>query len=86
MSELSRARGAGKPVQTEDLTEPRPISGRVTELRESGQVKVKTGTRRNSPAYLVQVPPEDLIAMRLSFGDAVNFLVEEVQGPIASGL
>ena len=64
-------------------TEPRitetPVSGRVTELRESGVVKVKTGGSRKSPAYEVRMEPEQLLGMRLALGDTVHFLVRLVQ-------
>lgn len=60
-------------------TNPSPdvmtISGRVTELRESGIVKVKTGRSRQSPAYEVRVEPEDLLGMHLELGAQVSFTV-----------
>ncbi|MFC5851329.1 hypothetical protein ACFPZI_05635 [Streptomyces chlorus] len=48
------------------------ISGRITELRESGWVKVKTGTAKNAPAYDVHFEdPETLLRMRPGLGDNV---------------
>ncbi|MFF2200925.1 hypothetical protein [Streptomyces sp. NPDC058145] len=52
------------------------ISGRITELRESGFVKVKTGTAKNAPAYDVRFEdPEELVRMRPGLGDNVHFRV-----------
>ncbi|MCX4818711.1 hypothetical protein OG883_02105 [Streptomyces sp. NBC_01142] len=52
------------------------ISGRITELRESGWVKVKTGTAKNAPAYDVHFEvPEELLRMRPGLGDNVHFRV-----------
>ncbi|CAL9482896.1 hypothetical protein SUDANB145_03060 [Streptomyces sp. enrichment culture] len=52
------------------------ISGRITELRESGWVKVKTGTAKNAPAYDVRFEePGTLLRMRLGLGDNVHFRV-----------
>lgn len=51
------------------------ISGRVTELREAGVVRVKTGTTRKSPAYEVKMEPNDLLGMHLEIGQSVNFVV-----------
>jgi hypothetical protein len=66
----------------ERLRETRPrdqeitISGRITELRESGWVKVKTGTAKNAPAYDVHFEePEELLRMRPGLGDNVHFRV-----------
>ena len=66
----------------ERLRETRPrdqeivISGRITELRESGWVKVKTGTARNAQAYDVHFEePEALLRMRPGLGDNVHFRV-----------
>lgn len=55
----------------------RPITGRVTELREAGVVKIKAGSSRRSPAYEVRVEPADLIGMHLELGQLVGFLVRE---------
>lgn len=52
------------------------VSGRITELRESGIVKIKTGTSRMSPAFEVRVDPEGLIGMHLELGMTVSFVVE----------
>jgi hypothetical protein len=52
------------------------ISGRITELRESGWVKVKTGTAKNAPAYDVHFEdPAELLRMRPGLGDNVHFRV-----------
>ncbi|MEU3255790.1 hypothetical protein [Streptomyces sp. NPDC006997] len=68
--------------RVEHLRETRPrdqeitISGRITELRESGWVKVKTGTAKNAPAYDVHFEePEKLLRMRPGLGDNVHFRV-----------
>lgn len=52
------------------------ITGRITELRESGVVKIKTGVSRTSSAYEVRVHPESLIGMHLELGMTVSFVVE----------
>lgn len=52
------------------------ITGRITELRESGVVKIKTGVSRTSSAYEVRVDPESLIGMHLELGMTVSFVVE----------
>lgn len=52
------------------------ITGRITELRESGVVKIKTGVSRISSAYEVRVHPESLIGMHLELGMTVSFVVE----------
>ncbi|MEW2118442.1 hypothetical protein AB0945_25280 [Streptomyces sp. NPDC005474] len=52
------------------------ISGRITELRESGVIKIKTGVSRTSPAYEVRVDPEGLFGMHLELGVTVSFVVE----------
>ncbi|PWI07213.1 hypothetical protein DIZ27_29380 [Streptomyces sp. NWU339] len=52
------------------------FSGRITELRESGLVKVKTGTAENAPAYNVRFDePEELLRMRPGLGDNAHFRV-----------
>ncbi|MEV2210950.1 hypothetical protein AB0H86_05515 [Streptomyces sp. NPDC050997] len=52
------------------------ITGRITELRESGVVKIKTGVSRTSSAYEVRIDPEGLIGMHLELGMTVSFVVE----------
>lgn len=52
------------------------MTGRITELRESGVVKIKTGVSRISSAYEVRVHPESLIGMHLELGMTVSFVVE----------
>ncbi|MEU9483082.1 hypothetical protein AB0D83_05375 [Streptomyces decoyicus] len=52
------------------------VTGRITELRESGVVKVKTGASRKSRAYEVRVDPENLIGMHLELGLTVSFVVQ----------
>lgn len=54
-----------------------PISGRITELRESGLVKVKMGLARNASAWEVKVGKDDLLAMRLVLGQDVSFIVRQ---------
>ncbi|MBQ0828724.1 hypothetical protein [Streptomyces tagetis] len=75
------------------LRETRPrdqeltISGRITELRESGWVKVKTGTAKNAPAYDVHFEePEVLLRMRPGLGDNVHFRVRFRQRLDAVGI
>lgn len=62
--------------ETKDRDQEITISGRVTELRESGLVKVKTGTAKNAPAYDVRFEePGELLRMRPGLGDNVHFRV-----------
>ncbi|WP_406469341.1 hypothetical protein OH738_20690 [Streptomyces hirsutus] len=62
--------------ETKDRDQEIIISGRITELRESGLVKVKTGTAKNAPAYDVRFEePEALLRMRPGLGDNVHFRV-----------
>jgi hypothetical protein len=63
---------------TSESVSRRIVSGRVTELREQGHVKVKTGVQRNSAAFDVHVDPDELATMRLFLGDSVHFVVDEV--------
>ncbi|WP_432057034.1 hypothetical protein [Streptomyces sp. bgisy022] len=63
------------------------ISGRITELRESGLVKVKTGTARNAHAYDVRFEePAALLRMRPGLGDNVHFRVRFRQRLDAVGI
>lgn len=62
--------------ETKDRDQEIIISGRITELRESGLVKVKTGTAKNAPAYDVRFEePGELLRMRPVLGDNVHFRV-----------
>lgn len=62
--------------ETKDRDQEIIISGRITELRESGLVKVKTGTAKNAPAYDVRFEePGELLRMRPGLGDNVHFRV-----------
>jgi hypothetical protein len=62
--------------ETRDRDQEITISGRITELRESGWVKVKTGTAKNAYAYDVRFEePEVLLRMRPGLGDNVHFRV-----------
>ncbi|MFF0188972.1 hypothetical protein [Streptomyces sp. NPDC005244] len=62
--------------ETRDRDQSITISGRITELRESGWVKVKTGTAKNAPAYDVRFEePGELLRMRPGLGDNVHFRV-----------
>ena len=62
--------------ETRDRDQEITISGRITELRESGLVKVKTGTAKNAPAYDVRFEePAELLRMRPGLGDNVHFQV-----------
>ncbi|MFJ6993650.1 MULTISPECIES: hypothetical protein [unclassified Streptomyces] len=55
------------------------VAGRITELRESGVVKIKAGASRKSPAYEVRVDTESLIGMHLELGVNVSFVVEVIK-------
>lgn len=73
--------------ETKDRDQEIIISGRVTELRESGLVKVKTGTAKNAPAYDVRFEePEELLRMRPGLGDNVHFRVRFRQQLDAMGI
>ncbi|MEU6771724.1 hypothetical protein [Streptomyces sp. NPDC046759] len=62
--------------ETRDRDQEITISGRITELRESGWVKVKTGTAKNAYAYDVRFEePDELLRMRPGLGDNVHFRV-----------
>lgn len=65
-------------AELEESESSMPISGRVTELRESGHVKVKAGTQRRSPAFDVQLDSGVLTDMRLVLGQTVHWLVNAV--------
>jgi hypothetical protein len=73
--------------ETRDRDQEITISGRITELRESGWVKVKTGTAKNAPAYDVRFEkPEELLRMRPGLGDNVHFRVRFTQRLDAVGI
>ncbi|WP_217383922.1 hypothetical protein [Streptomyces sp. NK08203] len=55
------------------------ITGRITELREAGLVKVKTGLSRRSTAYEVRVERDNLIEMHLELGMMVSFVVQVIK-------
>ncbi|MET9568014.1 hypothetical protein ABZY34_02505 [Streptomyces virginiae] len=55
------------------------ITGRITELRDRGVVKIKTGVSRKSSAYEVRVEQENLLGMHLQLGMTVSFVVEVVK-------
>lgn len=65
------------------LSEPREdsrtrfVSGRVTELRETGYVKLKTGTHRQSPVHEVYVPDAQILDLGLTLGEQAHFMVRE---------
>lgn len=63
---------------SEETTATVPVSGRITELRESGHAKVKQGVARNSPAFDVHFDAQTLTGMRLVLGQSVNWLVAVV--------
>ncbi|GAB4084081.1 hypothetical protein GCM10028784_07110 [Myceligenerans cantabricum] len=63
--------------QVSPKTTETPVSGRVVELRESGYVKIKSGSARRSPSYDVHVERDTLLDLRLSLGDTVHMLIEE---------
>jgi hypothetical protein len=73
--------------ETRDRDQEITISGRITELRESGWVKVKTGTAKNAYAYDVRFEePEELLRMRPGLGDNVHFRVRFRQRLDAVGI
>ncbi|WP_159622713.1 hypothetical protein [Ruania rhizosphaerae] len=53
------------------------VHGRVTELRESGFVKLKTALYRNAPAHEVHIEPDQLADLRLTLGSSAHFEVEK---------
>ncbi|MGW3691934.1 hypothetical protein [Streptomyces sp. NPDC005125] len=55
------------------------ITGRITELREAGLVKIKTGLSRRSAAYEVRVERDNLIDMHLELGIMVSFVVQVIK-------
>ncbi|MFJ5099307.1 hypothetical protein [Streptomyces sp. NPDC088557] len=55
------------------------VTGRITELRDRGLVKVKTGTSRKSAAYDVRVDQEMLYGMHLELGMNVSFVVQVIK-------
>lgn len=54
------------------------ISGRVTELKQSGHAKIKAGPNRNATAYDVQFDATTLTSMRLVLGQAVHWQVSAI--------
>ncbi len=72
-----RGKNYVRSLRTTDLQKSRiPVTGRITELRESGLIKIKTGVARSSAAYEVRVSTDDLISMHLEIGMQVSFVVE----------
>ncbi|GLW55110.1 hypothetical protein [Kitasatospora phosalacinea] len=64
--------------ETHTAVDVQRLSGRITELRSSGVVRIKTGLPKKSPAWDVKFDdPEQLFAMRLALGDQVHFIVEQ---------
>lgn len=65
---------------TEPVTrsETRGVSGRITELRLGGLVKVKAGPSRSAPAHDVHFDADQLLDMQFRLGDNVHFEVQEV--------
>ncbi|MFE4665760.1 hypothetical protein ACFRI7_11560 [Streptomyces sp. NPDC056716] len=73
--------------ETRDRSQELVVSGRITELRESGWVKVKTGTAKNAPAYDVHFEnPDELLRMRPGLGDNVHFRLRFTQRLDAVGI
>ncbi|WP_152970009.1 hypothetical protein [Arthrobacter sp. Edens01] len=64
--------------QPEESHDTVSISGRVTELRQSGHAKVKAGPNRNATAYDVQFDTSQLTGMRLVLGQSVHWEVRTV--------
>lgn len=65
-------------AEPQETEESMAISGRVTELKESGHAKIKAGVQRNATAYDVHVEASSLTAMRLVLGQNVHWLVNAV--------
>ncbi|MFF1871452.1 hypothetical protein [Kitasatospora herbaricolor] len=64
--------------ETHTAIDVQRLSGRITELRSSGVVRIKTGVSKKSPAWDVKFDDaEQLFAMRLALGDQVRFVVEQ---------
>lgn len=62
----------------QDKHDIKPVSGRITELREAGVVRVKTGVQRNSPAQEVRFEDEHqeyLHSLRL--GQQVHWIIRQ---------
>lgn len=72
-------------LTTTERTEEITISGRVTELRESGLVKLKASASRRSAAFEVHVEPTDAFLQRVRLGDQVSLVVNEVTSTDALG-
>ncbi|MEE1786879.1 hypothetical protein PUR71_28830 [Streptomyces sp. SP17BM10] len=61
---------------TEEIT----VSGHITELKQAGVVKVKSGTSPRAQAFDVKFEdPSVLVRMRLALGDNVTFRVKKTQ-------
>ncbi|MET9398454.1 hypothetical protein [Kitasatospora sp. NPDC002965] len=64
--------------ETHTAVDVQRLSGRITELRSSGVVRIKAGLSKKSPAWDVKFDdPDQLFAMRLALGDQVRFVVEQ---------
>ncbi|MFI8910586.1 hypothetical protein ACIGW4_03015 [Streptomyces sp. NPDC053513] len=75
-----RGKGYVRSLRNLDLHKSRAVVvGRITELRESGLVKVKAGVSRRSAAYEVRVEPESLMGMHLELGMNVSFVVQVIK-------
>jgi hypothetical protein len=73
-----RGKGFVRSLRTVEVVPTRAtITGRVTELRESGLVKIKTGISKRSTAYEVHIETDDLISLHLELGMNVSFIVEK---------
>lgn len=66
-------------TQTHPQERSRTVSGRVTELKESGLVKLKAGENRNSTAYEIKIDQTKLHELRLFLGAWETFVVTETQ-------
>ncbi|AXQ55682.1 hypothetical protein [Streptomyces koyangensis] len=75
-----RGKGYVRNLRNVDLYKSQSvITGRITELREAGLVKVKTGLSRRSTAYEVRVERDNLIDMHLELGMTVSFVVQVIK-------
>ena len=63
--------------ETRDEDEEKLINGRVTELRQSGAVKVKAAPHRTATAWEVRVDPDALLDMGLTLGKQVSWWVQQ---------
>lgn len=64
--------------ESREIERSQVIGGRITELRESGHVKVKAGMKKNSTAWDVKFDSNHLKNMKLTLGEQVHWRVRQV--------